>query len=229
MSTSKYTNTAYTTDYGVKASNGTMGILVSGTKVLIIHRRLKTQDIKENGPPDTWSFPGGGLEEDETPEQCIIREMKEELGVDVAIKPIGDEPAWGTTDDDINGKLWRCTFFVVQLVDDEQKLKVSASLHGVTSTLPLSYFPESDTPGRDINEPTKHVKFEWIEWNDLWDMIKADMEGNGELWDMTKADMEGNGELEELGEMKSFFSTMKNMVLKYPQRCNWLSLYKRIV
>ncbi|PCD24139.1 hypothetical protein FGRA07_11415 [Fusarium graminearum] len=203
MSTSKYTNTAYTTDYGVKASNGTMGILVSGTKVLIIHRRLKTQDIKENGPPDTWSFPGGGLEEDETPEQCIIREMKEELGVDVAIKPIGDEPAWGTTDDDINGKLWRCTFFVVQLVDDEQKLK--------------------------INEPTKHVKFEWIEWNDLWDMIKADMEGNGELWDMTKADMEGNGELEELGEMKSFFSTMKNMVLKYPQRCNWLSLYKRIV
>ncbi|KAM0293617.1 hypothetical protein ACHAPM_011618 [Fusarium culmorum] len=128
MSTSTYTNTAYATDYGVKASNGTMGILVSGKNVLIIQRRFKDQHIRENGPPDTWSFPGGGLEVNETPEQCIIREMKEELGVDVVIKPIGDEPAWGTTDDDINGKLWRCTFFVVQQVDHNQQVKVAEIL-----------------------------------------------------------------------------------------------------
>ena len=54
---------------------------------------------------DTWSFAGGGRDLDETPEQCIVREMKEELDVNVAIKPIGDEPVWGMTDDDVDDKL----------------------------------------------------------------------------------------------------------------------------
>lgn len=51
--------------------------------------------------------------------------MKEELAVDVNIKSIGDEPAWGTTDDDADGKLWRCTFFVVEQANPEQTVKVS--------------------------------------------------------------------------------------------------------
>ncbi|TLS20444.1 uncharacterized protein PpBr36_11275 [Pyricularia pennisetigena] len=155
MSAGAYSNTAFNTNYGIKASNGTMGILRMGTEVLIIQRRLKNEEVRENGAPDTWSFPGGGLDPDETPEQCIVREMKEELGVDVAIQPIGDEEVWGTTDDDVQNKLWRCSIFVVAQTNPAQTVK--------------------------INEPHKHVGLKWIEWKEMWAQIKAEVEGHGEI------------------------------------------------
>ena len=33
--------------------------------------------------PNMWDIPGGHVEKDETPEQCIVREMKEEMGLDI--------------------------------------------------------------------------------------------------------------------------------------------------
>ena len=33
--------------------------------------------------PNMWDIPGGHVEKDETPQQCIVREMKEEMGLDL--------------------------------------------------------------------------------------------------------------------------------------------------
>jgi len=51
-------------------------IITRGTEVLLIRRKY---------PPfkGMWAFPGGKLEPDETLEECLVREVKEETGLDV--------------------------------------------------------------------------------------------------------------------------------------------------
>jgi len=55
---------------------GVFGIITNEKdEVLLCHRN----------DYDLWNLPGGGLEKGETPWECIIREAKEETGLDVEI------------------------------------------------------------------------------------------------------------------------------------------------
>ena len=57
------------------------------------HKFLLIQHSSNFGKWSHWVIPGGGLEPGETPEECIIREMKEETNLDVAVERLLlDEP-----------------------------------------------------------------------------------------------------------------------------------------
>lgn len=56
------------------------GILIEDNRFLLVRQRV----TKTRG----WSMPGGRLESGETIEQCLVREWKEETGLDIAVKEL---------------------------------------------------------------------------------------------------------------------------------------------
>lgn len=73
-------------------------IIVENNKVLLVQMRKKLHY-------GLWGFPGGKLEPDETPEQAVIREGQEEIGVKL-----------------INAKYIKTNIFVNAGVDVEQNI-----------------------------------------------------------------------------------------------------------
>lgn len=57
----------------------TAAVIISKNKVLITRR---AENEKHSG---WWEFPGGKVEEGESPEACLQRELMEELGVETVI------------------------------------------------------------------------------------------------------------------------------------------------
>jgi mutator protein MutT len=56
------------------------GIIRKDGKVLIA-QRMPDSFLEA----DKWEFPGGKIEPGESPEQCLVREIKEELGISIGV------------------------------------------------------------------------------------------------------------------------------------------------
>jgi 8-oxo-dGTP diphosphatase len=53
-------------------------VIIHQDRVLVIKRTKPEQEAY-------WVFPGGGVDDGETPEQAVQRECHEELGVDIRV------------------------------------------------------------------------------------------------------------------------------------------------
>ena len=54
-------------------------VIMDGDRVLV------TQRSEHMPHPLKWEFPGGKLKTGETPEACIVREIREELGLEISV------------------------------------------------------------------------------------------------------------------------------------------------
>lgn len=82
-------------------------------KILICQRG------KDDELPMLWEFPGGKLEEGETLEQCIVREIMEELSLEIKVISIYEKTIYRFNQNEIH-----FTFFNVEITSGDIILNV---------------------------------------------------------------------------------------------------------
>ena len=109
-------------------------LIFHGGKLLITQRQA---DAHLGG---LWEFPGGKREAGETFEQCLVREIREELGVDIAVGELFEELAHDYPEKSVHLK-----FFLCKLLSGEpQPLDCAAVKWAGRAELANFQFPAAD-------------------------------------------------------------------------------------
>jgi mutator protein MutT len=115
-------------------------IEVSAALIFRKGKLLITQRHAKSHLGGLWEFPGGKLEAGETFEQCLVREIREELGVAISVGELFEEVAHRYPEKSVHLK-----FFVCQLVTGEpQPLDCAAIKWVAKSELAGFEFPAAD-------------------------------------------------------------------------------------
>jgi len=87
-----------------------------------------------------WEFPGGKREADETFEQCLVREIREELGAEISVGELFEEVTHTYPEKSVHLK-----FFLCKLVSGEPRPLDCAAIRWVTQTELADFeFPAAD-------------------------------------------------------------------------------------
>ena len=115
--------------------NVAAAVIVKENKILI------TQRSKEDSFSLKWEFPGGKLEEGETPEECLKREIIEELNLDIEVQDYLGSYAYPYETGDI-----RLIIYKAQIISGDMQLNVHNDAKWVTVNEMKNYeFPPADT------------------------------------------------------------------------------------
>ena len=106
----------------------TQTIKVVGAAIIRDDRVLAARRSTSMSMPGKWEFPGGKLEYGERPEESLVREIEEELAVQVKV---GASVGVGTSIH--NGRLIELEVFICNLVSGEPEPREHAKLAWVTA------------------------------------------------------------------------------------------------
>ena len=110
-------------------------LILHGGKLLIAQRHAKSH------LGGLWEFPGGKREPGESFEQCLVREIREELGVEIAVGDLYEEISH-----DYPEKSIRLKFFICRLLAGEpQPLDCAAVKWIALPELDNHEFPAADS------------------------------------------------------------------------------------
>jgi mutator protein MutT len=101
-----------------------------------------------------WEFPGGKREAGETFEQCLVREIREELGVDISVRELFAEILHAYPEKSV-----RLKFFTCKLISGEpQPLDCAAGKWIAKTELANFEFPAADA---QLLEKLKSPRMTW--------------------------------------------------------------------
>lgn len=119
------------------------GIIIDSDKVLIARRGSKESFA------GGWEFPGGKIEAGETPQEALIRELKEELDVTISIGELCAEITHNYGDVNINLISYYC-----RIIDG----KITMSAHDMYKWVDIKHLLEHNLLPADIQVAKKMLE-----------------------------------------------------------------------
>jgi len=109
-------------------------VIFHNSKVLITQRHSTAHLV------GLWEFPGGKREVDETYEECLVREIREELGIEISVCRLFEEITNAYAEKKVHLK-----FFICELLSGEPQTLACAAFKWIEKPELANYeFPAAD-------------------------------------------------------------------------------------